>query len=94
LLSGSFEAFTRSAENEAQAASIQVLLLDDAEVRDFARGKPGSVTYSTEASTKQSVQWILNPNYKEGKKYFLVFSNLGSGPGTKLVSADFTVEAQ
>jgi hypothetical protein len=88
-LSGSFESFTVSANHERQSAEIELLLLDATGFRDFVHGKTPSAKYSTEPSAAHAVQWLLDTDYKQSNKYFLVFSNPGHRP--KLVKANFTL---
>jgi hypothetical protein len=88
-LSGSYESFTRLGEKR-EPAEVQVSLLDEKEVHDFLKGKPGAATYATNPSSEHSIKWALNTNYKQPKKYYLVFSNPGAGFRTRWVKADFT----
>ena len=90
-LNGSFESFIKAGQGR-RAANVQVFLLDENEVREFAQGNPGSATYATDPSTGQAVRWALHSDYKQAKKYYLVFSNAPGGSRTKLVKANFTVQ--
>lgn len=89
-LSGSYESFTGLGEKR-QPAAVQVSLLDEKAVHDFLQRKPEAATYATDPSAQQSIKWALNTNYKQAKKYYLVFSGPGAGSRTRWVKADFTV---
>ena len=90
-LGGRFESFTFGAGHRRHPEKVQLLLLDEQQVQDFARGDTASATDVIEATTSQTVKWSLRPDYHQLKQYYLVFSNPDGGK-TKLVKADFTVE--
>jgi hypothetical protein len=89
-LSGSFASFTKKVGQERRAANVELLLFNESEFHEFGHGNLGSATYSTEPSPTKAVKWVLDSDYKQVKKYYLVFSNPGSR--TEFVRANFTVQ--
>ncbi len=91
LVTGGYESFTRTLGHDRRRAPIDVLLLDEGEFRDYVKGTPGSVTYAAATSSAQTVSWALNTDYKQMRKYYLVFANPHGRSSATLVNADFTV---
>jgi hypothetical protein len=92
-LKGSFASYRQSSEGRTsdEAASIDVLLMDEDEHEAFLRGPGGEVTRSVSSSYGQTVDWALRSTTDEPRKYYLVFLNSSEKPKTKFVEADFTV---
>jgi hypothetical protein len=74
-----------------EAANIDLLLLDEQQLHDFAHGPGGSVTRSAESSYEQTIDWALNSTLDQPRKYYLVFNNSSGKPPAKFVQADFTL---
>jgi hypothetical protein len=92
-LKGSFTSYRQGTAGRTsdEAASIDVLLLDEQEHEDFLRGPSESATRSLNSSYGESVDWALRSTTDDARKYYLVFLNSSGTPKTKFVEADFTV---
>ena len=73
------------------AASIDLLLLDEQQYNDFAHGPSESMTRAAQGVHEQAIDWVLGTTTDLPRKYYLVFSNATGKPKTKLVDADFTL---
>jgi hypothetical protein len=76
-----------------QNADIELLLLNQQEFDEFIHGRPGSATFTAEASDGGEVDWSLRSSVAEALKYYLVFRNPAARPRTTLVDANFTVNS-
>jgi hypothetical protein len=93
-LHGNFKSFRYSDQgNRAsdEAASIDMLLLDEQQFNDFAHGSGDTTTRSTQSVYQQQIDWALPSSYENPLKYFLVFNNATGKPRTKIVEADLTL---
>jgi hypothetical protein len=91
---GSFTSYTQGTEGHRvsnEAANIDLLLLDEQELKDFEHGHGGTVTRSVDSSYEQTIDWALNSTLDQPRKYYLVFNNSSGQPPTKFVEADFTL---
>jgi len=73
------------------AASIDVLLLDEKQFKDFSEGPGGDSTRSVQNSYERQIDWALPSSFDNPQKYYLVFSNSTGKPKTKMVEADLTL---
>lgn len=73
------------------AASVDVLLLDEQQFKDFSAGPGGDSTRSVQNSYERQIDWALPSSFDNPQKYYLVFSNSTGKPKTKLVEADLTL---
>jgi hypothetical protein len=73
------------------AASIDLLLLDDKQYETFTHGPSEDITRSAQSSHEQAIDWALGATTDLPRKYYLVFNNSTGKPKTKLVDADFTL---
>ncbi len=90
-LRGSFKS---SVSGGGRDANVQVLLLDEQEFNNFARGEEGTVTFQTDPSDDGEVDWALNSPLFVAQKYFLIFRNASPHRRNKSVYADFTVSSE
>jgi hypothetical protein len=93
-LHGDFRSFRYGEQgNRAsdEAASVDVLLLDEQQFKDFAEGAGGDSTRSVQASYERQIDWALPSSFDNPQKYYLVFSNPTGKLKTKLVEADLTL---
>jgi hypothetical protein len=91
---GDFRAFRYGEQgNRASddAASIDVLLLDEQQFKDFSQGPGGDSTRSVQNSYERQIDWALPSSFDNPQKYYLVFNNSTGKPKTKLVEADLTL---
>jgi len=91
-LSGKFESFTYAAARQRHPADVELLLLDETGYDDFTHHQAGSVIYSLDPCSGQSLKWHLNSDYHTVKKYYFVFHNPDSRAQSPSVKADFTVK--
>jgi hypothetical protein len=73
---------------------VEVSLMNDEEFADFANHRPGSTTFSSDASISGQIHWNLNSPVVNPQKYYLVFQNSSVGQGPSVVDADFTASFQ
>jgi hypothetical protein len=74
-----------------EAASIDLLLLDEQQYNDFMHGPGEATTRSVQAAFEQEIDWALGSTFDEPAKYHLVFNNSSRKPKIKFVDADFTL---
>jgi hypothetical protein len=76
--------------NPDGGASVELLLLNDGEFAHFVKNGPVTATFSSNPSSRGAIDWKLNANVDNPRKYYLVFRNSSEGQGPSLVDADFT----
>jgi len=94
-LRGSFRAFTgdNSESPGSSPASISLMVMNEAEFKDFVRGRSDDATYEAEPSSNQTVQFAMPHALDRAQSYHLVFRNSGKSRAI-LVKADFTISYQ
>lgn len=92
-LHGSFQSFVKGSGGliSNESANVDMLLLNENEFEEFARGRQGSATQTVDPSYSQAVDFALSSTLGEPEKYYFVFRNSPGGSRTKIVKADFTV---
>jgi hypothetical protein len=91
---GNFTSYTQGNQGHRvsnEDANIDLLLLDEQQLKDFKHGPGGTVTRSVESSYVQAIDWALNSTLDQPRKYYLVFNNSSGKPPIKFVEADFTL---
>lgn len=74
-----------------EAASIDLLLLDEQQYETFTHGPSEDITRSAQNTHEQAIDWSLGATNDLPRKYYLVFNNATGKPKTKLVDADFNL---
>jgi hypothetical protein len=93
-LHGDFRSFRYGEQgNRASddAASVDVLLLDEQQFKNFTQGPGGDSMRSVLASYERQMDWALPSSFDNPQKYYLVFNNSTGKPKTKIVEADLTL---
>jgi len=93
-LHGDFRSFRYGEQgNRASddAASIDVLVFDEQQFKDFVQGPGGDSTRSVQAAYERQIDWALPSSFDNPQKYYLVFNNATGKPKTKMVEADLTL---
>lgn len=93
-LHGSFKSFRYGEQgNRAsdEAASVDVLLLDEQQFNNFVHGPGDATLRSAQNSYEQQIDWALPSSFENPQKYHLVFNNSTGKPKTKIVEADLTL---
>lgn len=93
-LRGTYRSFTKDAGGESsdENADVDLLLMNDQQYADFLQGHPADTIYSIDSSHAQDVSFGLPATLDHPAQYYLVFRNSSTGPGKKLVQADFHVD--
>ncbi len=73
------------------AASIDLLLLDDKQYEAFQHGPSEDLTRAAQNTNEQAIDWALGATTDQPRTYYLLFNNSTGKPKTKLVDADFTL---
>jgi len=93
-LHGNFKSFRYGEKgNRAsdEAASVDLLLLDEQQFNDFVNGPGEATTHSAQNTYEQQIDWALPSSFENPRKYYLVFNNATGKPKTKIVEADLTL---
>jgi len=93
-LHGDFRSFRYGEQgNRAsdEAASVDVLLLDEQQFNDFVHGTGDATTRTVQAAHEQQIDWALRSTFFQTQKYYLVFNNSTGKPKIKIVEADMTL---
>lgn len=91
---GTFQSFVNQGDDRESddSTDISFLLMSVDQYADYARGNRGATAlYTVESSHDHEVQFLLPPTKDEAVKYYVVFVNLPTGKGAKMVEADFTL---
>jgi|SRR5579863_7899865 len=93
-LVGNFRSFTKRSNPDStsdQTADVDLMVLDNQQLDDFAHGRAMSATYEVDPSHSQRVEWKVPPTADQPQAYHLVFNNSAGGAKVKFVEADFVV---
>jgi hypothetical protein len=89
---GEFSSFVvDGGSGEQREENVEVLLLNEAEYRDFVRGRAGAASYGRPPSAGAVIDWTLDATLFQPLKYYLVFRNSSPDRQTELVDADFSL---
>lgn len=93
-LHGNFKSFRYGEKgNRAsdEAASVDLLLLDEQQFNAFVNGPGDETTRAIQNTYEQRIDWALPSSFETPRKYYLVFNNATGKPKTKIVEADLTL---
>jgi hypothetical protein len=93
-LHGNFKAFRYGEKgNRAsdEAASVDLLLLDEQQFSDFVNGPGDATTRAAQNTYERTINWALPSSFENPRKFYLVFNNSTGKPKTKIVEADLTL---
>ncbi len=93
-LHGNFKSFRYGEQGNRtsdDAASIDVLLLDEPQFNAFVQGPSNETIRSVPAAYERQIDWALPSSFDNSQKYYLVFVNSTGKPKTKVVEADMTL---
>lgn len=76
-----------------RSAAVEILLLTESEYADFLHGH-GTASRFSEASSKQSIDWLLTSTSDAPVRYFLVFRNPADDGQIRQVDANFSLDYQ
>jgi hypothetical protein len=79
------------ASGERRPAAVEILLLTASEYSDFLHGR-GTATRFSEASSSQSIDWLLSPTADAPVRYFLIFRNPVNDGQARQINANFSVD--
>ncbi len=89
---GEFSSFVvDGGSGDLREENVEVLLLSEAEYRDFVHGRAGAASFGRPPSTGAVIDWTLDATLFQPLKYYLVFRNSSPGRQTELVDADFSL---
>jgi hypothetical protein len=89
---GEFTSFVvDGSSGERREENVEVLLLSEAEYRDFVHGRAGAASFGRPPSTGAVIDWTLDATLFQPFKYYLVFRNSSPERQTELVDADFSL---
>jgi hypothetical protein len=89
---GEFSSFVvDGGSGEQREENVEVLLLNEAEYRDFVHGRAGAASYGRPPSAGAVIDWTLDATLFHPLKYYLVFRNSSPDRQTELVDADFSL---
>lgn len=93
-LNGTYRSFVRDigTQSSADAADIDLLLMNDHQFEEFSQGRSSDVVYSVDSSHEQDVSFLLPATLDRPAHYHLVFRNATREAGKKVVQADFRVD--
>ena len=74
-----------------EAASVDLLLLDEQQFNDFVNGPGDATTRAAQNTYEQTINWALPSSFDTPRKFYLVFNNATGKPKTKIVEADLTL---
>ena len=90
-LTGNADCFILTNGHSHRLSDIVVSLMNEAEFQDLVQKNPTSATYSTDPAPTQSIQWVLDSDFKQTKKYYLIFTNPAENSSKRMVKANFSV---
>jgi len=89
---GEFTSFVvDGSSGEPREENVEVLLLSEAEYRDFVHGRAGAASFGRPPSSGAVIDWTLDATLFQPLKYYLVFRNSSPGRQKELVDADFSL---
>ena len=90
-LTGNVDCFAVKTGHSRHLSNVVVSLMNEAEFRDLMQKNPTSATYTTDPAPTQAIQWVLNSDFKQTKKYYLIFTNPAGNSSTRMEKANFSV---
>lgn len=89
-LHGTFRSFIQAGKALTNApGDVEFLLLTDSQYSAFLEGHPSDSVFSADATHYQEVNANLPPTLNQPMKYHLMFRNVSTKTGTKVVQAEF-----
>lgn len=90
-LTGNVDCFSVTTGHLRHRSDIVVSLMNEAEFQDLVQKNPTSATYTTDPAPTQAIQWVLYSDFKQTKKYYLIFTNPAGRSDKRMVNATFSV---
>ena len=91
-LHGRAESWIQADEQSSKrSAPVEILLLTANEYADFLQGR-GTASCFSEASSSQSIDWLLSPTSDTPERYFLVFRNPANDEQLHQIDANFSLD--
>lgn len=90
-LTGTVDSFTVTSAHSRQLADVVVSLMNEAEFQDLVQKNPTSATYTTDPAPTHAIEWLLHSDFKQTRKYYLIFTNPAGKSSTRMVKATVSV---
>jgi len=93
-LHGNFKSFRYGEQGNRtsdEAANVDVLLLDEQQLKDFTNGPGEETTRSAQNTHDQQINWALPASFDNPRRFYLIFNNASGKPKNKIVDADLTL---
>lgn len=90
-LTGNVACFTVTTGHSRHLSDVVVSLMNEAQFQDLVQKNPTSATYTTDPAPTHAIQWVLDSDFKQTKKYYLIFTNPTGNSSRRMVKATFSV---